>query len=146
MPEPSDLRDMTAQPVELHIDGKDYKLSPLTFRDLGELQQWAINQHQRRLFKNLDAISNKQMQQEAIRIFTQPISQEQAEVIMTAEMATVEGTAYTFWLMARQNEPNLTLKDISALLTNENMNYIVSVMEQINTVETADPKEEGVGR
>lgn len=40
----NNIATLTAQPQTLSVDGKEYKVYPLTFADLGELQTWIDSQ------------------------------------------------------------------------------------------------------
>lgn len=120
----NDLATLTAQPQSLVVDGKEYRIHPLTFSDLGELQSWIDGQFP----DPFDAVSkaiksgnfNYAQQQfmldKAIEKAMKP-----RHLIGTIEadelLMSVEGYKQILTLSIRKGDPSFTEKDADELFT-----------------------------
>lgn len=120
----NDLATLTAQPQTLLVDGKEYKVHPLTFADLGELQSWIDKQFPdpfdavSRAIKsgNFNYAQQQFMLDKAIEKAMKP-----RHLIGTPEadelLLSVEGYKKIMTLSIRKGDPSFTEKEADELFT-----------------------------
>jgi hypothetical protein len=148
----NNIATLTAQPQSLVVDGKEYKVYPLTFADLGELQTWIDSQFPdpfevvSKAMKsgNFNYAQQQYMLSQAIEKATRPKhllgTPEADELLMS-----MEGAKKTLTLSIRRGNPAFTDEEADKLfskLTEADVAKI-AVATNLDMVVT-DPKEQSL--
>ena len=146
----NDLSTLTMQPKTLTVDGREYKVHPLTLGDFGALQAWVDSQIPDPCLAAKKAINsgglNMAQQQCFIREALQLASRR--HLIGTPEadalIRSVEGMKYTLYLSIRKGDPAFTEKDAEAMFAKMDFMDMAS-FGQASTLDmvVGDPKEGG---
>jgi len=140
---------MTATPIDIEINGQMYKLSPLTFKDMGELQQWAYDRYQTRLYDQAARITSHVVRDTVISEAVQVRSMEEKERIHDSEIASVDGTIFMLWLMLKKVHKAITIGQVTDMCSDDNISYITRKMGEVNGSADKDdvvPKIESVNQ
>jgi len=133
----AELSKLTAQPTEIEIRGKTFKVSPLTIDDLAALEQWV---RQERLVAFMRASQQVQVDpavytQTMIGLTSQPISADE----VSAETATIRGTRFILWRMLQRYQPQIKLERLGDLVDVNNLDEISAIVSAVGGLE---PEEE----
>lgn len=116
------LRDVTAPPVTMEFGGRQWKLAPLTIGDLGELEQWCIDQPVNRLMKRLNDIGANLPTEAKVKLLSEAIhlasTQTLADEGPVREASSNEGRIQELWLSIRRADPSLKEEDFRAAVNN----------------------------
>lgn len=129
--------NVTASPAPFKtLDGKEFLISPLDDRDLGEVDIWLRSNHLAKILKAIPQGLPKQQEESLHRMAVR----EAAEMCwMTREgmtaLATVEGMTRLMWIGARKNHPELTHEAMQASIMHDGNKD--SVAQNINEANTA---------
>lgn len=114
------LSHLTAADHRIEIDGRTYRLSPLTLRDYGEIENRVIA---RRLdpvavaVRNLEGLSPRQQEFLLGRAYDRAVAARQASAAEIDQWArTPDGLCTLFWMMVRKRQPRVTLARACELL------------------------------
>lgn len=121
----NDITTLTAQPQILKVDGKEYKVYPLTLADLGELQTWVDSQ-----FPDPFEVASKAMKSGNFNVAQQQYLMNQAmekatrpkRLLGTMEadelLLSAEGYKQVLIISIRKGDPSFTESDAEALFKN----------------------------
>jgi len=145
----NNIATLTAQPQTLAVDGKEYKVYPLTFADLGELQTWVDSQ-----FPDPFAVVSKAMKSGEFNYAQQQYMLSQAiekatrpkHLLGTPEadelLMSIEGCKKTLVLSIRRGDPTFTEDDADRLFAKMTEADIAKLNIAMNLdMVTNDPKE-----
>lgn len=146
----NDIATLTAQPQILRVDGKEYKVHPLTFADLGELQAWVDSQ-----FPDPFEVVSKAMNSGKFNYAQQQFMMQQAmekatrprHLLGTMEadelLLSVEGTKKILVVSIRKGDPSFTEKDADELFEKLTQADIAKLESATNLdMVVQDPKDE----
>ena len=133
----AELSKLTAQPTEIEIRGKTFKVSPLTIDDLAALEQWV---RQERLVTFMRAskqvsIDPATYSRTMIGLTSMPISADE----VSAETSTIRGTRFILWRMLQRHQPQIKLERLGDLVDVNNLDEISAIISAIGGLE---PEEE----
>ena len=109
--------DMSAAPLSLHFDGREYRMSPVTDADMGEIERWVQSHILRVARESLDddtpesdrrIVIDSAMQKSAMVNLATPDS------IM--QMNSLQGLTRLYWLGLRKNHPDITIREVEQLM------------------------------
>lgn len=113
----ADMATATAAPVDIHLGGKTFRMSPLTNQDLGELQQYLVSRIMQEARASLppDATDKqRQITEEAALRYTQGLSWMSGDG--ARKMADVTGMTRILWQGLKHNHPDITVEEVHTLL------------------------------
>lgn len=96
---------------KITIKGKEYTLSPLRIKDLGEMTSFI----KARRIKTLSLANPNMTIREKLDIANAEISKEDFDT----EMSTIGGAIFTVWLSLRHAHPHVTLKMVEDCMDND---------------------------
>lgn len=110
------LKKAAAAALVIEHGGQEYRLSPLTVADLGELELWAqtlpIERARRRIVAWGDDIS-PELQADILR----EAEKQAADITaMTVDFASIEATAYLLYLSLHKTHPDITRAAAASLI------------------------------
>lgn len=107
----NDLDKMCGIGKKITIKDKEYTLSPLRIKDLGEMASFI----KARRIKMLSLVNPDMTIREKLDIANAEISKEDFDT----EMSTIDGAIFTMWLSLRHAHPNITLKMVEDSMGND---------------------------
>lgn len=110
----SDLPTLSATPITTTINGTEYKFSPLTLRDMGEFEQWALD---RKLETALRAVPKDDfiLRQHLIKSILDESAQNSLSI--NSELMSVRGQIHALYLCAKHNHSELTEDELADVMT-----------------------------
>ena len=113
------------------IKGKEYRLSPLTIADFGEISAFVKAQRLK-----VCAFANPDLTlQEKIQITEERPSEKEIDTVLS----DISGLTFQVWLHVKHNHPALTLREVSEMIDKDNYKLIYEAVSQVN----ASPNAEG---
>ena len=141
----TNLPEMAGSARELTLDGSTYRMRPLSIDDFAEFEAWVDDVAIRQASRNLDGLSTElqialleRAQDEARKMAMQDSETRQDR--MSAQMASMGGICYLVWLSIRREHPDLSVDDISQLLTIDRLPYVQMRLDSINGFASPSPK------
>ncbi len=129
---------VTGAPLEITVDGKKFRFSPLTDKDFGEFENWL----QYQIIEKTVALLDKAPEQYRAGILEKAYAKAASISITSPEtsefMQSLDGGAKLLMLSLRKEHPDieeLTIKDL--MLTKEFSDQMLSALDWLN--DTADP-------
>lgn len=107
---------------KITIKDKEYTLSPLRIKDLGEMTSFI----KARRIKTLSLANPNMTIREKLDIANTEIAQEDFDT----EMSTIDGAMFTVWLSLRHAHPSVTLKTVEDILDSNTM--LKDLLSEIN--------------
>ena len=129
---------MNAAPVLLKFsDGTEYRMSPLTDRDISELDEWVRLTYINLALKSLPPeVSEEQREAVRFRAVGEAMAVTWTSATGAALMATVDGMTRLVWQGVRVNHPAVTLEDLRKhLFSRDNLAMVRSQFRRANVPE-----------
>lgn len=112
------------------IKGKEYRLSPLTIADFGEISAFVKAQRLK-----VCAFANPDLTlQEKIQITEERPSEKEIDTVLS----DISGLTFQVWLHVKHNHPTITLKDMAEMIDKDNYKQIYEAVSQVNANPNAD--------
>jgi len=108
---------LAAAPLEVELDGKRYRFSPLSIAGQARLRLWAKDKPFEDYARQARLLKGSISEEERSRLFAEAVEKSKDEKAIDAYLDSQEGTAQAFGLMVRCNHPDLTDADLSRLIT-----------------------------
>lgn len=125
--------EATAAFVKVTLDGTTYRVSPLRDKDFGAFERWVQQRFLDVTKQNLEGLTEDQATRQLDRAFERAGSITFVSPEASALMASVEGAVFLFWLSVRQEHPDVTESQLTALLTNPaNLDAVMDVVHDVN--------------
>jgi hypothetical protein len=128
----------TGAPIEIEINSKIYKISPLSPGDLAAFESW-IKSNKLRILDGL-GYSVKDKTDMILRILSDPISAEEYH----AANSSIGGIRYLIWLSIKKLA-SMTLEEMDSVVTMDNMGQVLNIINSIGMDSEqppfVDPKE-----
>lgn len=140
---------MNSQPKPVTVNGKTYKVYPLTLEDMGEVQQWMDQQLEDRLM----AMVARQI---AAGTFTVEIQKYMIHSAMEtaarnrimlgspegdAFMSSMEAIQYLTWFSLKKGDPNISMDEVRAIMKSEIGAALTGkITEAVDLISAGDPK------
>lgn|SRR5574343_18998 len=145
----NDLASLTAQPMPLRVGGKEYKVYPLTFSDLGALQAWVDAQFPSpfELANKAIAAGNYNVEQQKFLLKSAlELAAKSRRLIGTPEadelLMSSEGYKQVLVLAIRKGDPGFSDKDAEELFRQMNPMDLASMQAATSLdMVLTDPKE-----
>jgi len=139
------LTDAAKAVLMFDFEGREYRLSPLDYKDLGELERWVETLPYERARRKLEALGDMATPEMKKQIIAdaEAIAQTsgiESETYVRA-IATLTGTAYCLYLCLRHEHPDIT-RDIAASIVT--IDKLVEWQERIDRVSGLSPTEDEV--
>lgn len=127
----------TAVPAFLELNGKQYRLRPLSPRDLGELERFLADAPIHKVKRQLGILGEDALPEERKLMIREAQAQSELQSSLTtpaglAASQSFEGFQFTFWLSIRDSSPGITLEEAAALVTAENFEEIQVYIKSLN--------------
>lgn len=129
---------MNAAPVLLRfVDGTEYRMSPLTDRDISEMDEWVRLTYINLAMKSLPhGTSEERRDAVRFRAVGESMALTWTSSTGAALMATVDGMTRLVWQGVRVNHPDVTLEDLRKhLFSRENLSMVRSQFRRANVPE-----------
>jgi hypothetical protein len=108
---------LAAAPLELELDGKRYRFSPLSIAGQARLRLWAKDKPFEDYARQARILKGAISEEERARLFAEAVEKSKDEKTLDGYLDSQEGTAQAFGLMLRCNHPELTDADLTRLIT-----------------------------
>jgi len=117
------LREVTAAPVTIRIGDREWKLAPLTVGDLGELEQWCVDQPVNRLMDKLAGVGAGLPVETKTKLISDAINLSSTMTMMDEapcrEAASNAGRLRELWLSVKRADPSAKFTDFEAVVNAE---------------------------
>jgi len=123
--------------VTVTIRGEDYKIRPLTVRDLAEFESYVRSKRIKALIG--DGAAEGLLPEERTRLVRDLASTPPSTEEVSAEMSTLGGVAFLLWRMLRKDRPGLTLVEASELVGMDNLQEVSAVIEAVSGTDEGNP-------
>lgn len=121
----NEMNKIAGNSVQLTLAGKEYTLSPLTINDIGEIEIFAKAERIKALLLVNPALSLK----EQIDLIKTPLTPEEIEGVTSS----IHGAIYTIWLSLRHTHKDITLGEVKAIITKDNLRDILGLVDAFVT-------------
>ncbi len=112
----------TAAPGEIRIGDKTYQMSPLSDKDIGELDNWirvrVVRLARQSLIGGETSAERRETMQAAFEYATSLTWLDKG----AEEMATLEGAARLLWQVLKKNHPELEVQDLEVAIVDGTIN------------------------
>lgn len=115
--------------ITIKLKGKEYKLSPLTIADYGEISAYAKANRLK-----ICMIANPEM---TLAEKMQVIEERPSEKEIDTVLSDIAGLTFQAWLLIRHNH-DITLKAVSELIDTDNYKQVYEAIAQVNAVPNAE--------
>jgi len=131
-----DIARATGAAIEVQAGGQTYKVRPLTFGDMGDLESWLIS---RRIAAAVVAMGKDSALIGATiaEIARQTIGLDE----LFGAMGSMAGMVEVLYLALRRDQPNLTREAVGDLITAETLPEWQGVINALNDTQTETPEE-----
>jgi len=129
------LTSAAGKGVTVMLNDKEYEVRPLTLGDLADFEAYVRSQ---RLKSFLDG-SQGMPEVERLKIVKELCSSPLPDDAVVEEMRTLDGVRFLFWRALKHAQPDITLAEVSEMVTVENLDLISTVVESIGGVNEANP-------
>jgi len=140
---------MNSQPKPIVCGGKTYMAYPLTFEDMGEVQNWLDEQQEIRVQSMLErAVERGVLPTEILKYMARSAmdvaarnrlmlgSQEASEAL-----ASLDGSVFVMWYSIHKGDPTFTIEDAKAIIKDKlGHEFAQKVQEVADIVGPQDPK------
>ncbi len=109
--------EMTAAPVDVRIGERAFRVSPLTDRDIGELDNYLRSKVVRIARESLPANASEADRQLTMRAAVNESLSISWLSHCGQELRTIDGIARWLWQILHREHPDLTIDDVSRLAT-----------------------------
>jgi len=140
------LNQLTAADHTIAVGGRTYRMSPLTLKDYGEIENRILAKRPDPLaaaIEKLQGLGRKQQEFLLGRAYDRAVS---ARYVTAEELdhwrRTREGFCYLFWLMLRKHQPEISLEEAGRLLeqlTEDAEAELAARMEDCNGLPEGNP-------
>jgi len=114
------LADASAAVMVIKHRGEEYRLSPLTVADLGELERWIETLHIERARRRITAWGDDITPEQRDKIITAAEEAAAKSTALSADFAqsimSIEGTVYLLYLSLRNAHPEITREMAAAMV------------------------------
>lgn len=125
--------EATAAPVDVRLGGKTYRMSPLTGRDIAELENWLQSEALRRVRDSLGDASAAEYERTISAAVIGASSLSLSSTRGAAMFSTVAGLARMLWQGIQRNHPDVTAEQIqTALFSADSMAEAELALERAN--------------
>jgi len=132
MAQSQDISQAGGNPIEIEIDGKTWKLSPLTVGDLAALQENIRNRRLAAVQSSLAGLDKEALVDIVCDITKSAIDGE----TMDREMETLAGCQFSIWRSLHRNHKELTLEMVGEMFTMDSLfNTMLPVLKQLSGLE-----------
>ena len=129
------LSNAAGKGVTLTIRGKEYKINPLTVRDLAEFEAYVRS---KRLRMFLGESGNMPVEERA-KIVRELCGQPPTDTEVAAEMSTLDGVRFLLWKALARSDPALTLDSVGDLVGVDNLNEVSGVLQAVSGTDEENP-------
>lgn len=135
----SDLPQVMASPIEMTLNGKKYKLSPLSLGDMADFEAWVISQRIEAVLNYAGPLTPTERAQVISEIYNNS-----NQVVISQEMGTMKGMLHLFWCSMKKHQPEITKEDVSNLVSLDNLDKMSALIDVISypEVESEDGEED----
>lgn len=134
-----DLSQAAGRGVEVELNGKKWKLSPLTMGDLAEFQS---HLHGKKLGK-MKELLRELAPAEKLQAIGMAVGDSVTEDEMEREMTTFEGVRFVLWRCVRRSHPELTLEQAGDLFSMQDRLQLLEAIRQISGMAAENPTAKG---
>jgi hypothetical protein len=117
-------------PTELEIGGKTYKLSPLTLLEMAEFEKWVASQRFREALDALNAQGSFVTAQDKGELMMRSFTRMSPVDVMRC-MQSISGVVQLLWMSARKNHDKLTVEDMMASATFDDLNSLRDTVDRV---------------
>ncbi len=130
------LKHLTATPVEFIIDDVTYKMSPLTDRDIAELDEWVQSRFIRAARESLDETTPADIWERTMRLaMREALTLSWMRPPASAIFQSIDGLARLAWQSMKRNHPDLSVQNIRHLLFDpQNIDKVQEAFQRANDV------------
>ena len=133
----TNLPDMAGAAAEIELAGSTYRMRPLSLDDFAEFEQWVDDVPIRQAARNLEGLSPElqlkvlqQAQETASRVRdVDPVKRQHR---ISSQMMSMTGICFLIWLSLRREQPELTRKEVSQMLSFDNLPYVQQRLDALN--------------
>lgn len=117
------IGNVFASPIPIDLGGRAFRLQPLSISDIGEVAYWARAKRARVTLQTLGDVLTADERKELIKSLQNPATTVDSlnENELQGILGDMSAMCYILWLAARKTEPGLTLEEVEALCTIENL-------------------------
>ena len=121
--------------VTIKIRGKDYKILPLTIRDLAEFESY-VRSKSLRAYMEASVGENSEERIKVIRMLagSPPSSRE-----VSAAMFTLDGGRYLVWRTLLKSDPKLTQEQVDELVNMDNLEQLTEIVQSVSGTDEENP-------
>lgn|GEM_PF-6544473 len=151
----SNIAKGVAAPVTITLGEHTFTVRPWRFQELGEFEAWAADQHMQKtekLIKHMPDVEQQRLRSEAFKIAERfsfignhgDASEEakRADAIMAQTLQSVAGIVQLFYLSVRQDTPDVSIDELSELLSDQSaLEQVSEQMSRLNNNSAGDGDE-----
>jgi hypothetical protein len=126
------LKGLTKQTVDIQFEGQTYLLTPMGPSHLGLLQKWAEEEPFRKMRRQVEILGDV-VTPELLQKMYESAEKRSAEVNVLSEgesaVNTVEGIQEMFYILTRDNHPELDREDVKRMITVETLSQFADAVK-----------------
>jgi len=143
----AELSKMTAQPIEVELGGKKFKVSALNIDDLAGLEMWIKQERIAAYLKASKQVAVDPLthSKTLVALSSQPISNEEVQT----ETSTLRGIRFVLWRMIQRYAPKVKLEKMGEFVDINNLTEATDIvaahggLEVETEDESSDPPQAG---
>lgn len=138
------LAQLTGAPLELKVDGRTYKMARLT---IGMFSEWHSKLRElpfAAIEGKLASIQGKKLRERLqTELIQEAVKKSGDDTYLATLTESTEGIQILFGIMLREHQPEITDREVGALLSREGLSQITAMVTRASGIEDED---EGAGK
>ena len=109
---------------EIELDGKTYRIGKLTLGDFADFEEWVRQQREDKILSTARKVYGDDMPASVFEKVVAPATDEEIE----QQQGSVSGVRFLLWRALSKYSPNITLDEVSAMVTLDDLSKISKVI------------------